>query len=190
MKRVLLIGDSIRMGYQETVKVELADIAELILPEKNGGNSRHVLANLDAWAVETAPDLIHINCGLHDLKKEFDADETTVPLEEYARNVGIIMDRLLSDTEALVIWAKTTPVNQDWHHSNKPFDRLEADVLAYNEAAVAAAQAREIRVNDLYQIITAAGRDTLLRPDGVHFVDQGSVLLGQAVADTVRPLLG
>ena len=189
MKKVVLIGDSIRMGYQQVVQRELADVAEFILPDKNGGNSRNVLANLDAWAVETAPDLIHINCGLHDLKHEFDAEENAVPLGEYTQNVGQILDRLTQETQAQIVWAKTTPVNQDWHHDNKPFDRFEADVRAYNEAAVAAAQERDIPVNDLYKVIMDAGRDALLRPDGVHFTEEGSELLGNAVADFIRPLL-
>ena len=35
MKQLLLIGDSIRMGYCETVKTLLADDYEVIFPKEN-----------------------------------------------------------------------------------------------------------------------------------------------------------
>ena len=34
MNNIVLIGDSIRMGYQETVREQLDDIAEVITEEK------------------------------------------------------------------------------------------------------------------------------------------------------------
>ena len=36
MKKVLLLGDSIRMGYQRFVKEELADEYEVIFSAENG----------------------------------------------------------------------------------------------------------------------------------------------------------
>ena len=47
MKRIVLIGDSIRMGYQEKVHEQLADWADVWAPEENGGDSEKVLAHLD-----------------------------------------------------------------------------------------------------------------------------------------------
>ena len=46
---IVLIGDSIRMGYQDHVASELAGRAEVWVPEENGGDSRNVLAHLDQW---------------------------------------------------------------------------------------------------------------------------------------------
>jgi len=42
-KLVVLVGDSIRMGYQAEVATRLADIAEVWGPEENGGNSANLL---------------------------------------------------------------------------------------------------------------------------------------------------
>lgn len=44
MKTIVLIGDSIRYGYQENVRVQLADWAKVLTPVQNGGTSAHVLA--------------------------------------------------------------------------------------------------------------------------------------------------
>ena len=189
MAEVILIGDSIRMGYQETVREELKGVAEVWMPEKNGGNSRNILANLKEWAVSRKPAVVHINCGLHDLKKEFGAEETAVPLAEYRENVEEILQALLRETDARVIWATTTPVNTEWHHARKGFDRFEADVDAYNREAVAICNRLDIPVDDLYEVIVRAGRDELLREDGVHFKEEGSELLGRAVAEAIQGYL-
>ena len=190
MKRIVLIGDSIRMGYQEAVRERLADWADVCGPDQNGGTSENVLAHLDEWAITRPPDIVHINCGLHDLKKEFGQDTAAVPLGRYAENVRTILTRLKTETEATVIWALTTPVNQERHHKNKPFDRLETDVAAYNTVATDIGRELGIVVNDLFATITTAGRDDLLLPDGVHFKPVGYALLGKSVADCIKRVQG
>ena len=189
MKQVILIGDSIRMGYQDTVRQELAGAAEVWMPEANGGTTSNVLAHLDEWALDKQPAVVHINCGLHDLRKDFDATESAVPLAEYQANVRSIVKQIQDKTGATVIWATTTAVNEKWHHETKPFDRFEADVDAYNQAAIAVAEELDVPVDDLYSVVVEAGRDRILRPDGVHFNDEGSAILGKAVAAAIRPHL-
>jgi len=186
MKTIVLIGDSIRMGYQEAVRTKLADWADVWGPEQNGGTSKNVLTHLDEWALTRHPDVLHINCGLHDLRKEFGQDSAAVPLSRYSENVRTILTRVTIETEATVIWALTTPVNQEWHHKNKGFDRWETDVVAYNAVAVDIARELGIVVNDLFAAVTSAGRDDHLLPDGVHFKPEGYALIGRNVADCIR----
>jgi lysophospholipase L1-like esterase len=186
MKNVVLIGDSIRMGYQETVRAELSGWADVWGPIQNGGTSENVLIHLDEWAIRRQPDVLHVNCGLHDLRKEFGVEAAAVPLQKYAENVRIIMNRMKTETKAFVIWALTTPVNQSWHRKSKPFDRFETDVTAYNAVALDIARQTGIIVNDLFATVTSAGRDNLLIPDGVHFKPMGYTVLGKTVADCIR----
>jgi isoamyl acetate esterase len=186
VKQVILIGDSIRMGYQEVVRQALANIAEVWAPEENGGNSRNVLAHLQEWVLARRVDVVHINCGLHDLKVEFGATARAVPVEEYEARVRAILAQLISRQ---VIWATTTPVNQCWHHANKEFDRFEADVVEYNRAALRVTTELGVPTDDLDGIVMAAGRDDVLRPDGVHYAEAGYRLLGQAVAAAIRARL-
>ncbi len=190
MKTVVLIGDSIRIGYQEVVCEQLAGRAAVWGPEQNGGTSENVLAHLEEWVLARRADVVHINCGLHDLKREFGGDAAAIPLGRYADNVRKILARLRAETNATVIWALTTPVNQAWHHQNKPFDRFEADVVAYNAVAADIARTLDIVTHDLFSTINAAGRDDLLLPDGVHFKPEGYALLGKSVAECVRETLG
>ena len=181
---VVLIGDSIRMGYQDYVVSELSGRAEVWVPEENGGDSRNVLAHLDQWVLARQPDLVHVNCGLHDLKRAFGA-ESAVPLAEYERNVRQILQRLQRELNGAVVWATTTPVDENWHHQNKGFDRLEADVEAYNAAARAVAVDLEVPIDDLFDVVEGEGKAQLLTQDGVHFTEEGSQLLGRVVAGCV-----
>ena len=181
---VVLIGDSIRMGYQDHVISQLEGRAEVWVPEENGGDSRNVLAHLDQWVLARQPDLVHVNCGLHDLKRTFGA-ESEVPLAEYEGNVRQILQRLQRKLNGAVVWATTTPVDETWHHQNKGFDRLEADVEAYNAAARAVAEDLGVPIDDLFAVVQREGKARLLTQDGVHFTAEGSQLLGRVVAECI-----
>ena len=190
MKSIILIGDSIRMGYQATVCARLNGLAEVYAPEDNGGTSANILAHLDEWVIGRQPDVVHINCGLHDIKREFGQDVCAVPLAAYRRNVRSILTRLQGETEAVLIWALTTCVNQEWHHENKSFDRFADDVVAYNAAATEVCRELGIIINDLYAVVVTAGPDYILSEDGVHFKCEGDVLLGERVAECLRKTAG
>jgi lysophospholipase L1-like esterase len=188
MPKVVLIGDSIRMGYQAVVREALGAKITLWAPAENGGNSENVRQHSVDWIVAHAPDGVHINCGLHDIKTPFGGTAKAINIGAYRYNVEHIL-RAAQATGASVIWASTTPVNHAWHHANKEFDRYEADVRAYNEVAGEVAAGLGVPINDLYAIVMAAGRDALLLPDGVHYRPEGYALLGAAVARAIAPHL-
>ncbi|MBC8233360.1 hypothetical protein H8E77_27750 [bacterium] len=200
MPLIVLIGDSIRMGYQRFVQEELCDEAEVWCPTQNGGTSSNVLAHLQECSLRSPtpsaygvisrnPDVVHLNCGLHDIKREFDAENNNVPIQEYRKNVEQILRTIKENIQANVIWAMTTPVNEEWHHERKGFDRFESDVDAYNREAIQIAEKVGVRINNLYEVIMKSERDKLLTKDGVHFTEEGSELLGRAVAEAVRSCL-
>ncbi len=189
MKDVILIGDSIRMGYEATVHDLLADVARVTAPKDNGATSDNVVAHLAEWALSRPADVIHVNCGLHDIKAEFGQDARRVPLARYAANVRYVLTRLVNETDATIIWASSTPVNEAQHNALKPFARYEADVASYNAEAAEIAAELGVRVDDLFTVVTEAGRDELLMDDGVHFEVPGCELLGRAVAACIREVL-
>ena len=71
---VLLIGDSISMGYTPYVKQELKGLANVYRPVFENGNSENCkgttngLQQIDRWIGSRQWDIIHFNFGLHDLK--------------------------------------------------------------------------------------------------------------------------
>jgi lysophospholipase L1-like esterase len=187
--RVLIIGDSISIGYFEPTKRLLAGKAEVYHNAGNAGHTRNGLAQLDAWLGDTPWDVIHFNHGLHDLKY-VDAKGTLVPpdqgtqvmsVDEYARNLEQIVKRL-KQTHARLIFATTTPV---------PYGaagRIKGDVGRYNRAALAIMKRYHVRVDDLYAFAMPR-LASIQRPANVHFTEEGSHLLAQQVANSILAAL-
>ena len=68
LPKVVLVGDSIRMGYAPLVAKRLDGKAIVVSAKPNGEDSGNVLRNLDEWVIKEKPDVVHFNAGLHDLK--------------------------------------------------------------------------------------------------------------------------
>lgn len=184
LPKVVLIGDSIRLGYAPFVAKLLAGKASVVSPAPNGEDSSNVLRNLDEWVVREQPDVVHINAGLHDLKLKNDTYQ--VPLAEYEKNLNTILARLEKETKAKVIFATTTPIVDALHAQRKAgFDRRETDVQRYNRAAVTIMKASRVPVTDLHEVVARAGKNTLIGGDGTHYTPQGYQVLAAAVADSI-----
>lgn len=190
MKKVTLLGDSIRMGYQETVCKELEGTAEVWSPEGNCMHSVHHLFNL-AWYVDRPADVIHFNFGLWDCRRlGKSSEENAVPVELFARNLDFILEKIRAATPAVLIWATITPVVQERYNArfNKPFDpcRIAADVNRYNEAAAPVLSMHAVRVDDLHALVMETGKESLISEDGIHFTPEGSALLGRQVVREIH----
>jgi lysophospholipase L1-like esterase/dienelactone hydrolase len=186
LPKIVLLGDSIRLGYAPLVAKRLAGRAVIVSPEANGGDSATVLKNLDAWVIREKPDVIHFNCGLHDLKLSKKTQRHQVELPEYEANLKAIVARLKKETSAALIFANTTPILDDRHAQRKAdFDRREVDVVRYNRAALAVMKEAGVPVHDLHGAVELGGSEMLLDKDGTHYTPAGYEQLAEAVADSV-----
>ncbi len=184
--KVVLVGDSVCLGYAALVVDRLTGQAVVLPPPANGGDSRNVLEHLVAWVVQEQPELVHFNCGLHDLKRSRDGRQYQVPLDAYTANLTEIVRRLRAETTATLLFATTTPILDDRHaRRGADFDRFEDDVQRYNAAAIAVMRAAGMTVDDLHGIVTQAGSAELLMADGTHYTPAGYERLAEAVADCV-----
>src|SRR5262249_4795155 len=68
LPRVLLIGDSISIGYTVPARKLLQGKANVHRIPENGGPTSNGSAKLDKWLGDGKWDVIHFNWGLHDLK--------------------------------------------------------------------------------------------------------------------------
>ena len=66
LPKVLVIGDSISMGYIGTVKKELNGKADVSRPRGNCGPSDRGVKNIGKWLGTTKWDIIHFNFGIWD----------------------------------------------------------------------------------------------------------------------------
>lgn len=182
LPRVLLIGDSISIGYTLPVRKLLAGKANVHRPPENGGPTTNGLSRLSSWLGAGKWDVIHFNWGLHDLKFMADGQRQVSP-EAYAQNLRELVRRLEA-TGAKLIWASTTPV-PDGKLSPA---RKNADVLAYNAIAGQIMSEHRIAIDDLYSFAQPQ-LASLQRPANVHFTADGSEALARQVAVSIEAVL-
>ena len=184
LPRVVLMGDSIRIGYAPFVAKLLDGKAIVVSPKPNGEDSGNVLRNLEEWVLKEKPDVVHINTGLHDLKLKDKIYQ--VPLAEYEKNLKTILERIRKETNAKVVFATTTPILDNLHAQRKAgFDRFEADVQKYNIAAVSVMRQAGVPINDLHKLVESGGKGKLLGGDGTHYTQEGYEILAAAVTDSI-----
>lgn len=181
-KRVLLLGDSIRMFCQEKIKEELGEDYEVVAPSENCRFSLYTLCNLKSW-LDTlgTPDVIHWNNGLWDTCVRFPEDGCLVPLGQYVENMKHIY-RELQKTGAKIIFATTTPV-----HPEKQ-DNSTDDIRRYNEA-VLGIFGPDITVNDLFSLVLPHIPD-YLRSDMIHPSEAGIAAIARQSAELIRKVAG
>jgi lysophospholipase L1-like esterase len=181
LPRVLLIGDSISMGYTIPVREALAGKANVHRPAENCGPTRRGVERLDAWLGQGHWDVIHFNFGLHDIW--IDDGRNQVSLEPYEQNLRTMVARL-KKTGAILIWCSTTPVPE-----NTSPPRNAQDVIAYNAAARKIMDGNGIAIDDLYTFALPRLGE-IQRPANVHFTPPGSKVLAEQVAGSIRDALG
>ena len=190
LTQVVLIGDSIRMGYRGTVATELADIAEVWSPEENCRHSAFILEHLKEWVLDRSPGIVHVNAGIHDTAI-LEEGQRQIPFSEYRENVEKILKSILAEPGIRPVWATMTPILTDRANRDQRLGGrwTEDDVRGYNAAAVEIANGLGVPVNDLYAVVMAAPPERIIGQDGVHYTPEGSVLLGTKVAEYIRGML-
>lgn len=188
LPRVLLIGDSISMGYTLDVREMLKGKANVHRIPTNGGPTTNGLKNIKAWLGDSKWDVIHFNWGLHDLKyiaedpsKRADpkapGSHLQVPLADYEKNLAELV-KLMQATGAKLIWCNTTPVPAGSD------GRVEGDEKKYNEAAARVMTAAGIPTDDLCTHANAKLKDVQL-PANVHYSPSGYHYLAEKVASVI-----
>lgn len=191
--KVLLIGDSISLGYTPFVATMLAGTARV---EHHAGNAQDTgtgLRMLDRWLGDTKWDLIHFNWGLWDLcyrhpdaqvqgnRDKIKGTLTATP-ERYGENLEQLVTRL-EKTGAKLIWATTTVVPEG------EAGRFAGDDRKYNEVAARVMQRHGIAVDDLQSLTAGFGPELFVEPGNVHYTKDGYRKIAEQVAACIRAAL-
>lgn len=165
--KILLLGDSIRMGYgpevEEFFKAKGYDFYQ---PKDNCRFVKYFLRMLfDYKETFKDADVIHFNIGHWDLCQLFDDKETFSTKEEYKSNLLKITKMLLQITPK-VIFATTTPVRpENPYNDNKVIDE-------FNQIAIDVMNECGVKINDLNALL----RDDIysnIHEDLIHLSTQG-----------------
>ncbi len=191
LPNVLLIGDSISIGYTLPVRQKLQGVANVYRPPVNCGDTRRGVDQIDHWLGDRQWDVIHFNFGLHDLKYvdpkngqliavDAPGARQNIALIQYEKNLETIARRL-TQTGAVVIWRPTTPVPEG---SN---GRVSGDDERYNAVAANVMQRYEgIQIDPVGQLATHPPIVDGQLPANVHYSSQGSDQLADVIAETIR----
>lgn len=183
LPRVLLLGDSISIGYTLPVRETLKGKANVHRPPGNCSSTGYGLTELDGWLGKDKWDVIHFNFGLHDAKQPPEGTRHAPP-DVYGKNLRLIVQRLKA-TGAKLIWASTTPVPLG---GNLAPNRRFGDIATYNAIALRIMQEEGIAVDDLNAVMTPQ-REKFGRPRDVHFSEEGSAFLAGHVASSIEAVL-
>jgi hypothetical protein len=199
LPNVLILGDSISIGYTRNVRSELAGKANVFRPLNpqrsapvNCGDTEMGLAGIDGWLAGRNWSVIHCNWGLWDLcyrvpgkpkagNRNKVNGKIAFTTEEYAANLEKILTKLEA-TGAKIIWGNTTWVPEG------DAGRVPGDEVRFNTAAAAVMAKHNIPINDLHALTrTWAGKFS--KPGDVHYNAAGNALLGKQVAAAIAQVL-
>lgn len=184
--KILIIGDSISIGYTPYVEEKFGDQA---IVKHNPGNAQHTgtgLEKIEEWLGDEDWDIIQINWGLWDLcyrhpsSKEYgDRDKIngaiTFSLDEYKANLDSLVTLIQSKSEAKMIFVTTTYVPEN------EAGRFKSDVQKYNQAAKEVMNEHGVIINNLYESSVSIHKKYGKGKTDVHFKPRGYKQLGEII---------
>lgn len=198
LPNVLLIGDSISIGYTRLVREKLTGKANVWRPmlakgPDNCGDTSIGLAKIDGWLGQQKWDVIHFNWGLWDLcyrnpmsKAQGNRDKVGGKLStspaDYEKNLEQLVTRLEA-TGAKLIWANTTVVPEG------EVGRFVGDDEKYNAIAARVMMKHGIATDDLFALTKGfAGKFSTMAGD-VHYTAAGYEKIAVEVTSSIEKVL-
>lgn len=192
--QVLLLGDSISIGYTPGVCRLLQGFKTVCRPEANCGDTECGLANIHAWLGGQRWEVIHFNWGLHDLcyrhpearvygNRDKVRGTQSVPVDRYTANLRKLAGVMRPRADRLV-FATTTVIPEG------EAGRFSGDEVKYNEAALAVMKEHGIFIDDLYDLTRAMPPSSFIAPGDVHFTVEAYEVISRKVAGSIREVLG
>jgi len=195
LPNVLIIGDSISIGYLPFVKELMKDKALVTRPFNENGDPENCagttngVKHIDRWIGDTKWDLIHFNFGLHDIKhvdpetgknSKDPSHPHQADLKQYKKNLEAIVEKLQT-SGAKLVFATTTPYPDEVGGPLRDPGMPEK----YNKAALKIMKKKSIVVNDLFAYVLPR-MEEWQRPNNVHFTEAGSRALAKQVAKIIN----
>ncbi len=190
MKKIILLGDSIRQGYDKYTQLAFEGQAQVLYPTDNCRFASFLFRSLHNWKDVLKwgddADCVHWNAGLWDCLTMQDG-ETLTPCGVYAEYIDRISRQIIRlFPQAKVIFATSTPVIEELFLGE--CKRYNADVERFNTAAVEVVRKYGFAVNDLYALAKDVPRG--YHSDMTHFyTKEGTRLLTDRVTACIGQAL-
>ena len=192
LPKVLIMGDSISIGYTSYVVENLKGVAEVRRHKGNAGPTIRGVAKIDEWLGKEQWDVIHFNWGLWDMYGWQYHKEDRSP-EAYGKRLESLVGRL-KKTGAKLIWATTTPAcpanEKTMEGRFKQKVRISPELeRKYLAVALAVMKKHGVEVNDLHAFMKPQWTKYAIADNNVHFTKLGSQKLGEQVAKAIQSVL-
>ena len=190
---IFLIGDSIRLGYEPMLRDTFGEEANIYGPEKtNCRSSQFVATSLVWWSnmfdFPKKVDVVHFNCGHWDAAHWFDYHEPITSLDEYEKNIRMIICFIKKVfPNAKIVFATTTPMNPEASVGAGSNPRSTEEIARYNAAAVKVAKEEGIYVNDLNSFCKDWGGECYA--DYCHYTNESYKLIAEEIKRYIKEIL-
>lgn len=194
MKKVLLLGDSIRMGYDEYVKEILKDKCEVFYDDiDNGRFAAYTLWQVNQFFKNFGKfDVVHWNNGYWDMNIESPMIEAMHPVDEYIH----FLKRIILEIQrngAEIIFATTTPILEQGSAMDNTGTGIKINynndwVIKYNDAAKKLMLEKNITVNDLYTLMLQ-DKNVYKSEDRLHLTEEGYRICAEQAARLIEEKL-
>ncbi len=178
---ILLIGDSISLGYQYRAQLYAGSRHNIVHTMTNALSSTYCKMHVREWLSKTSQtwDVVHFNAGLHDIFRNPDnAAPPQTAVSTYQKNLLDIVEIIRNDSPcAVIVFALTTPILPQE-------TRLPEDVAIYNSAATNILADQNVYINDLYSQMLP-NQDEYHVADGTHFTPEGNQFNAENVVDFI-----
>lgn len=184
LPRVLLIGDSISIGYYKVVVRELAGKANVDLwaTGQHQGDSSLFTQVAEIIKQHGPYAAIHFNTGLHGYQKGRIPEGQYIPLTR--KLVRTIRE---SAPGAKLIWASITPVTVKGQ-PEKLDPEINPVIVQHNAMATQIMKEEKVPIDDLSKLMS--DKLNLMRGDSFHWTQPGYDIIGKSVAQSVLDQLG
>lgn len=195
MKKIILIGDSIRQGYDKYVKMAFEGVAEVYYPADNCRFTAYILRHIGEWKEKMQcgddVDLVHWNAGVWDNLILMDGRNHT-EIDVYRTNVERICQFIkILFPNAKTIFATSTPVDEILFKAKfkkQKIMRLNSDTEIYNQAAIDIVRKYGGDINDLYGLLK--DKQTEYHSDQTHFyTKEGTRVITNQVIEHIEKAL-
>lgn len=198
LPNVLILGDSISIGYTIPVRDMLKGKANVYRPMNakgdgpiNCGNTKMGLANIERH-LDTKPnggrawDVIHFNWGLWDVNYRIPPNQDnkgerdkvngriSFTTEEYGENLEKLVERL-KKTGAKLIWGSISYIPEG------EGGRVVGDDVKYNAVAAEIMKKHGIAIDDIYGLTSKFEPKLFVKPGDVHYTSEGSKKIAEQV---------
>lgn len=194
MKKICLIGDSIRMGYQGMVTNLLKDYSEVYYYESDNGRFvQYELWQLNQLIKEHGPfDIVFFNSGYWDMNIEPPMMEPFNPIPIYLEGLRRIVE-MVRQSSSIPIFINSLPIydegkSKDNTGTGATITYKNSWVLTFNSAAGDLMKALDVEVLDLYSACLK-GDKYYKCPDMLHLTNEGYAVCADKIAEITKRIL-